>query len=972
LKNSLIIHLLIFILSFNSNSQNYLFQNFSTGSGLIQSQVNTICQDQNNYLWVGTLGGVSRFDGKEFLSFSKQDGLPDNDIIRLLSSNNNGIFGVTRDDFFIIKNEKVITQLNKVDLKDITDLILKKDTIIISTLKNGVYSFLLNKNEDLVLVNQLKLPIKTSVNRLANINDKLYICASSGLYVYDGVKLNKEFFIPEVVCTGIKTDTAGNLWVSTFKDGIYKVSKNKRTINLNESNSNIASNFIRDLYIDLYGNVWCTSKRSLTKISNQNDVFNYSDINGFNYVAETIFQDSEGNIWVGTEGKGIVRFVSDEFTYLSSKQGLNSDLMLSFCEDEDENIWFSSYGDGVAVKNKLGFEHFTSFNSGLANNTVWCSLKDSEEKLWFGTANGLSIYANGFLKNLNEKDGLPSKKVQSLYQDKNNILWIGTREGVIKYKEGSLLTNETIRLKNVRFIYEDVNSKIWFASSQGLFYKTKNKQINQLKDSLLEDLTIYNVDGYKNIIWIGTSSGLYKIINKKVTKIDLSKFEKGTETINFIKKDNENHLWVGTNNGVYTINLINEKITKHKVSDGLIGAETNLNAVFQDSKGKMWIGTSEGVSIFKRNDYKLKTHYNPIIDITNVKLFYETKNYIEDSLKKEFKFNRNHFTFYFKTPYFSSPENVNYTFILEGFDKDWSPLENVNFARYSNIPHGNYTFKVKSTINGYLWSNIDTYSFAINKPFWLNWWFRILTLIVAFSSIYLLYKRLQNGVKEKQEKELLTYKNKLIKLEQQSLNASLNRHFIFNALNSIQFYINKEDKLSANRYLSSFAKLIRKNLDSSSNEDNLLPLSEEIERLTLYLSLEKMRFKDKFEYQIDIDKSINQEETKVPGMFLQPFIENSIWHGVLPKEKEGLISLVVTKKNNEIHFLIKDNGIGISQSVKNKKGEPIGHTSKGMMIATNRISLLEKISGKKILIEGPKDIIEEGEIKGTVVEIIFY
>ena len=133
-----------------------------------------------------------------------------------------------------------------------------------------------------------------------------------------------------------------------------------------------------------------------------------------------------------------------------------------------------------------------------------------------------------------------------------------------------------------------------------------------------------------------------------------------------------------------------------------------------------------------------------------------------------------------------------------------------------------------------------------------------------------------------------------------------------------------------------------------------------------------MRFKDRFEYKIEIDEAINQEETKVPGMFLQPFIENSIWHGVLPTEKEGLISLLVTKQNGKIHFLIKDNGIGISQSIKNKKGESTSHTSQGMIIATSRIALLEKISGKKILLEGPKDIIEAGEIKGTVVEIIFH
>lgn len=971
LRNSFL-YIILFLVSLNIKGQNFVFQNFSTESGLIQSQVNTLCQDENNYLWIGTLGGVSKFDGKEFTSFTKKDGLPDDHIIRLLCTKKKSLYGVTRENFFIIKNEKVVVPKSEVVFQNITDLILLNDTIYIATLKNGVFSFKLNENKELALVNSINLPPETLVNRLSNIEESVYICSSTGLYIYENKELKKHPLVPFVVCTGVKKDNKNNLWVSTFRDGIYKISKQKNeVINLNENNSNVSSNYIRDIYIDFYGDVWFTSKRSIIKIDKQEYIFNYSEINGFNYVAETIFQDSEGNIWVGTEGKGIVRFVSDEFTFLTRKQGLNSDLILSFCEDNKGDIWFSSYGDGVSVKTTDGFKNYTSFNSALANNTVWCSLKDNEGKLWFGTADGLSVFNNGVFKNYNEKDGLPSKKVQALFQDKNNDIWIGTRSGVVKYQDGNIIPDDFIDLKNVRFIHKSFDKKLWFASSQGLYYKNTKNELIKIEDSLLDNLTIYNIQEYNKTLWVGTSSGLFKLKNNEVIKVDLSEYEKGTETINFTKKDKENYLWVGTNNGVYTINLSNEKIKKYKVSDGLVGTETNLNAIFQDSKDEIWIGTSEGVSIFTRNKNKLKSFYKPVVNITNIKLFYESKNYLEDSLKKQFKFNRNHFTFYYNTPYFSSPENVKYSFILEGFDDDWSPPENVDFARYSNIPHGDYTFKVKSTIDGELWSNTKVYNFTIKRPFWLTWWFRITTLVVLFLIIYLLYKRQKNITRQKQEQELLNYKNKLIKLEQQSLNASLNRHFIFNALNSIQFYINKEDKLSANRYLSSFAKLIRKNLDSSSNEDNLLPLSEEIERLTLYLSLEKMRFKDRFEYQIHIDETINQEKTKVPGMFLQPFIENSIWHGILPSEKEGLITLSITKQNNELHFLIKDNGIGITQSVKNKSGEATTHTSKGMLIATSRIALLEKISGKKITIEGPKDIVGDNEILGTFVKIVF-
>ena len=243
--------------------------------------------------------------------------------------------------------------------------------------------------------------------------------------------------------------------------------------------------------------------------------------------------------------------------------------------------------------------------------------------------------------------------------------------------------------------------------------------------------------------------------------------------------------------------------------------------------------------------------------------------------------------------------------------------------------------------------------------------------LFVFLTGFLIFNRRRNTIKNERELELLNYKNKLIKLEQQSLNSSMNRHFIFNSLNSIQFYINKEDKLSANRYLSNFSKLIRKNLDSSTSEDSLIPLSEEIERLRLYLSLENMRFKEKFSYEINLDESVDAEMTKVPGMFMQPFVENSIWHGVLPMEKPGKIDINIYTVEGKTYFEIIDNGIGISTSIKNKSKEENNHSSQGMRIATNRIELLQKVINKEILIEGPVEILENGIVKGTKVVIVF-
>jgi LytS/YehU family sensor histidine kinase len=196
----------------------------------------------------------------------------------------------------------------------------------------------------------------------------------------------------------------------------------------------------------------------------------------------------------------------------------------------------------------------------------------------------------------------------------------------------------------------------------------------------------------------------------------------------------------------------------------------------------------------------------------------------------------------------------------------------------------------------------------------------------------------------------------------------MNRHFIFNALNSIQYYINMQDRKSANRYLTSFAKLIRKNLDSSQRMDTTL--TEELERLELYLTLEQMRFQQKFSYEIRVGKSINTDEVVLPAMMLQPFLENSIWHGILPSEKEGEIIIQITRKATQWEILIDDNGVGIKTSLANKNGNHTAHASHGMDITLNRVRLYRNMTGLNYQIEGPFERQgESGEILGTRVVI---
>ncbi|MEN9001936.1 MAG: two-component regulator propeller domain-containing protein, partial [Flavobacteriales bacterium] len=706
---------------------------------------------------------------------------------------------------------------------------------------------------------------------------------------------------------------------------------------------------------------------------------NYYKINGFDYIAQVVFEDHEGNIWIGTDGSGLVKFTNKEFLYYTEPEELNSGLIISVGEDAKGNLWLGSLREGVSrISNSGDFTFYEARKTKLPSNNIWTSLLDKNDKFWMGTSEGLTSFENNTFITYTDKDGLPAKKVQSLFQEVESVMWVGTKGGVAYYKDNIFHSLDSFPYTNVRAITATQDGYYWFGTNQGLVVYD-GFEANLIEDSLLMNNKVFSLAAYGNKLWIGTINGLVYYDGNKFELFDFSK-ESSQSVINFLLIDDAKHLWIGTNNGVFTLNVDafnkgNKEVNSYTTNNGLIGMETNLNSIFQDSKKNVWFGTSEGINVFKRSTSTKKSDLKPEVNLTNIKLFFTEKNYLDSLQKGEiraFGYKKNAFTFYYHTNYYKDPSSVRYSYKLLGAEEDWSPIETVNFSRYPNLAHGDYEFMVKSTIDGgKTWSDIEKVSFKINPPYWLNLWFLLLVLLVFSLLVFLLFYRRRKTIKKQRELELLNYKNKLVKLEQQSLNSSMNRHFIFNSLNSIQFYINKEDKLSANRYLSNFSKLIRKNLDSSTSKDSLIPLSEEIERLGLYLSLENMRFKEKFTYEIDLDEKVDAEMTKVPGMFMQPFVENSIWHGILPMEKSGKIDIKIYAKDNKTYFEIVDNGIGIATSIKNKSKEENDHSSQGMKIATNRIELLRKVINKEIAIQGPEEIVENGKVKGTKVLIIF-
>lgn len=198
---------------------------------------------------------------------------------------------------------------------------------------------------------------------------------------------------------------------------------------------------------------------------------------------------------------------------------------------------------------------------------------------------------------------------------------------------------------------------------------------------------------------------------------------------------------------------------------------------------------------------------------------------------------------------------------------------------------------------------------------------------------------------KKRKKEELIIQNKITTLEQKALHAMMNPHFVFNVMNSIQHFVNQADLKAANQVLSVFAKLARKHLEICMN--STISVQEELVYLKLYLDLEKIRFLDKMNYDISIDKDIDTDEIIIPSMLIQPFLENAIWHGIMPKHEGGHISIKFDVDDSDLLVKITDDGVGILNSEKLKKTR---HVSRGMALIRERIGLLNRLSKREISI----------------------
>lgn len=312
-------------------------------------------------------------------------------------------------------------------------------------------------------------------------------------------------------------------------------------------------------------------------------------------------------------------------------------------------------------------------------------------------------------------------------------------------------------------------------------------------------------------------------------------------------------------------------------------------------------------------------------------------------------------------------EPIAYRYRMNGLDEYWN-TSNQNYTQYTTLPAGEYTFELQSKIGEQEWSAPSFLYFEIMPPIWQRWWFLSITGVVILLIIVLVVRTRESRQRKKVEQELALNRQKHLSVQSElkALRAQMNPHFTFNMLNAIQATVNKSDPESATKYIVNTASLIRKVLENS--KEKYTTLEEELNLLRLYIELEQFRFSNCFQYKIEIEELIDPSFIKIPSMVVQPYIENAIIHGMAPKREGGKLLLFISRVNDQLKFVIEDNGIGRKQAIANKEAKSFAHNSMAMGITKDRLDLYQQEMGEKFSIK-VEDLVNES--LGTRVELLF-
>lgn len=940
-----------------------------------------ITQDDKGFIWIGTDNGVVRFDGSRFKIMDDRIGLADKEIIMAAPLKGGRIIFVPMlNNLSYYDNGKVFTS------KEDKRLSLLSNISLNHAFKDDVTGKVWigddeNKGELLYFdgdkINKEKIPLDKNFAIAGITNNKIYThtveetpCRTIGIYDTETKKFDS------LLCR-----SNGSEWSFISPDGkflaLYSFIKNKILCFEIKENNTVQKLWERELkeqakhiIIDKNHVVWVTyikggveyfgyAKQPLQK---GNSLCFLDDI-----IINHVFVDRDNNKWFTTTNKGLL-FISEnhwENALLVKQLRLPEYLPKSVCGDSNGNIY-------------IGYNKaFYSIYDG--KNITTLPLPDSS---FLAGTNFIRIKKHIYLFGVNDIYTLPESgkftpslllfnregySIKDFTFKNNNELVIATHNGIYTR---NLLVNSNPHKSQPLFPGRGTslfanNNLILIGTPNGLLYSYGTEKITKIKHPDLSDTHITYIAGTANgWVLIGTSvKGLFcyqpetgKIKHIKNTSLPHSSF------IKQIYIQNDSTCWLATGRGVFNITFNSQmkvkEVSKYTFLNGL--SSNNITSLYVQND-TLFVTTALGLSILPLKRFSKNTSSPPQGWITQAQI---GKTIFHFPKQLHLTHKQTDIQLSLSAISYESIGNIRYQYKLEGLSENWVETENSEI-NFSGLPPGEY--KLLVTAINFKGIKSDTQlalPIIITPALWQTVWFKWLIGFLLAIIIGLVVFKLVVNAKNKQYGKILQ-KRRLAELELEAIKAQINPHFIYNCLNSIQYFSYKNDYEPVNTYLDLFAKLIRQTMQYS--QETFITLDEEIDYLSNYLKLEKVRFKEKLNYYLEIEENISGD-TLIPAMLIQPYIENALKHGVTKlRDNSGRVWIKITQnKDGWLHISIEDNGPGI-QPAKN----PQKKTHLGMRLAGSRVDTYNQLFGLNIRINIVSGSIENNDtVQGVKVELL--
>lgn len=782
----------------------YSTRNYTAVHGLPQSQVRALVEDKSGYLWIGTEGGgLARFDGREFKVYTTLDGLLTNHVIGLKFDQNDNLWilhprGVTKFDGLNFKTFQAPVSLSAP--KPIRRIYELKDTIFLLSsigLTSKIYNDSLyywekeifsNKQvwvthvapsgEICYYLNDGSIVIRSEsqsysflpdleigkIYNIFNYKQDVVFRSMNGLFRLDLKKRKIEKLSWDIPHHVLLYDEKEDKFWTTNGSSLFKETIDKGIL---KSDTILNDIDINQVLIDSEGNTWLASNGAgLYKYFIQ-DFIQCDNDNMRGVMA--ILKDTEGARWVGTMNKGLSKIKNGKTTsYFNPKEPYRN-MIHCIKESPDGTLWVgTAFGLGRYNKEKDSFYWFTR-ESGLPGYSIM-SIAFDEKGMWIGTGNGLSYFDGKSFKNYSTEDGLAANGIWALhYLKKYKTLYIGTELAINSLKNGKISLVSVPEVVNTSFL-----------------------SINHYQDSLL---------------LIGTGGTGVVLLNPATNQRKFITTREGmaSDFIYFVAADDKDYLWIGTEKGINHVKLDKHyDVTENlhfNYDNGLTGVETNQNAFYLSAKSK-YFGLVDG--LYEFNDLNKQRVRSFDVHLTDVQILYGeySPRQYTDSTFGFFKIpyrpflppDKNHITFRFNRVDKRYSKSVKYKYFLENFDKTWSIPSSVGEVTYSNLPPGDYTFRVASTNNRGSWSDTRiAYDFTIKTPFYRTASFIVGMFIFAGGLVTLvLYLRVKQRVSR------IVILERIRQREQENLRKEIARDFHDEMGNQLTRIINYVSLLKLN------------------------------------------------------------------------------------------------------------------------------------------------------------------------------